>query len=517
MNFDNKNESVQSIEVKETIVCDNEMIKKIVRFEVDPELFDPNKDELDNFIITGSYRPTYEDMIVACNNMIQKEVDQEIFVYWNYYVTGDLQEACEYVWQGIFDDPTSLWPTTEEELLKTLNAALDYIGTCTDYSSQPEFAQKLKKVIQIAEDYKENKGKNIKDWKISNLQRDMIIFCYYDRPELVSKSKKEVVKRIVDEECEKEDLGAMYIKGYGCYGGNNLYDCDWEESKKLITKLFEKTENPIYANTLGYIYYYGRCNNGVPEYDKAFQYFSIGAAHGVMESMYKQADMYLTGKGCIKSPDTADHIYYKLYDEAYSRFLDGDETKFADIALRMATGAERKNRYELALRYILQAEVAIKWRLKKSDFFGDKKVAENIEKTHNEIKEKLSKDYIKEEYETGIPEWIEDMLWDGCKSKLTIERIKENQYKIKIERIKKDNRAKAMIAEPQLDSAKVTRIFDTLMFTNEPVEYVDCKDMDKIFVDHVEFRENKIEFYYGKKKKVEIKNAKFLIRKIDFN
>ena len=205
-----------------------------------------------------------------------------------------------------------------------------------------------------------------------------------------------------------------------------------------------------------------------------------------------------------------------MYEDAYPRFLEGDDAKFADIALRMATGSERKNQYELALRYILMAEAAIKWRLKKSDFFGDKKVAENIEKIHNEIKEKLPKDFFVDEFETEIPEWMEDMLWDMCKSKLSIERIKENQYRIVIERIKKDNLAKAIIAEPELDAVTVTRKFDSLTFVNEPIEYINCKDMDKIFVDHVEFIENKIEFYYGKKKKVEIKNAKFLIRKIDF-
>lgn len=504
-------------EGKGIIACDDEMIKKIVRFEVDPGLFHPDNEDLANYLITGSYIPTYEDLVAACINMIQKEVDQETFENWHYYVSEELNEACEYVWIESIGDTRNLWPNTDETLFRTLDSALDYIGTFTDYSSQQEFAEKLEEVIQIAEDYKENKGKDVKDWKIGKLLRKMILLCYYERTELVSKSKKEVFKRIVDEECENEDVSAMHIKGYGCYGGDNIYECDWEESKKLITKLFEKTENPTYANTLGYIYYYGRCNNGVPEYEKAFQYFSIGAAHGVMESMYKQADMYLSGKGCIKSPDTADHIYGKLYEDAFPRFLDGEDAKFADIALRMATGAMRKELFELALRHVLEAEAAIKWRLKKSDFFGDKKVAENIEKTHNEIKEKLPKEFIKEEYETEVPEWMEDMLWDGCKSKLSIERIKENQYRIKLERIKKDNQAKALIADPELDAVTVTRKFDSLMFPSEPVEYIDCKDKDKLFVDHVEFYENEIVFFYGKKKKVIIRNAKFLIRKIDFN
>ena len=29
------------------------------------------------------------------------------------------------------------------------------------------------------------------------------------------------------------------------------------------------------ANTLGYIYYYGRCNNGNPEYELAYKYASM--------------------------------------------------------------------------------------------------------------------------------------------------------------------------------------------------------------------------------------------------
>jgi TPR repeat protein len=80
-----------------------------------------------------------------------------------------------------------------------------------------------------------------------------------------------------------------------------------------MIRLFELTDNPQYANTLGYIYYYGRCNNGVPEYDQAFYYFSYAAANGLYEGMYKLADLFWHGYGCKKAP--------KLPAESMSWFI----------------------------------------------------------------------------------------------------------------------------------------------------------------------------------------------------
>ena len=52
---------------------------------------------------------------------------------------------------------------------------------------------------------------------------------------------------------------------------------------------------------IGYIYYYGRCWDGQPQYDEAFRYFSVGAAGGIYESRYKLADMFAKGYGVVQN------------------------------------------------------------------------------------------------------------------------------------------------------------------------------------------------------------------------
>ena len=77
------------------------MIKKIVRFEVDKKYFDYDNDELGSFLITGSYTPNYKDLVTACKNMIEKEVDHESFTYWYYYVSVELGDALDYLKEEI--------------------------------------------------------------------------------------------------------------------------------------------------------------------------------------------------------------------------------------------------------------------------------------------------------------------------------------------------------------------------------------------------------------------------------
>ena len=82
---------------------------------------------------------------------------------------------------------------------------------------------------------------------------------------------------------------ALEALAYGSYGGNNVFAEDYSLAEYCLQRLIRVQEDPspFYYNSLGYIYYYGRTNGGEPEYDKAYAYFSVGAVHGIFESMYR--------------------------------------------------------------------------------------------------------------------------------------------------------------------------------------------------------------------------------------
>ena len=500
-------------------MSDSEKLRQIIRFEMDPAPFREDTEENPFFDVEkykGSYKPSYKDLVVACKNMLKINVDLDTLMNWYYFASDDLVEHYEGAFAPVADFGY-LWPNNDADIFKAMDIAMSelniYDGFFEEYNS---IKDGLEEIVQMAEYYEYNREHDMSDWKLTRWQRYQIVLAFSDDTSNVSKSRRELFKRIIDEECENGNETAMRIKGYGCYGGDKVFDCDWEESRKWVTKLFEKDGNPYYANTLGYIYYYGRCNNGVPEYEKAFQYFSVGAAHDLYESMYKIADMFLGGKGCIKSPETSAHIVFKLYQDSRPKFCTGEDAKFADIALRWAAHWQRRERYSDAFYHYLEADYAIKKRLKKSDFFGDKKVHENITKSIEEVKAKLEPGYFKDKEVTRNPFWLFNMIEDDCNAKFEINHIEGNRYRIKVTRPKKDHTGKALIVAPELECVTLARSFETEFTTDEPIVY-ECKDKSNMYVNNIKYSdENEYDFCNGDVTIFKIKNADYILQKSDF-
>lgn len=498
---------------------DSDILKKLVRFEVDPSLYSPyNEDaelrKFDNF--RSTYRPTYQDLVVACRNMLDARIDRDTMIDWYFLVYDELNDLYEGIWSNE-GDLGYLWPDNDYYQFKAMDNAFDFLVTYYEqYDTDEEIQAGIKEIMCMAENYTYNIKHDPIEWKMTKIQRMEILEICEDHTERVPDSRKALFKRIVEEECDSDNTAAMRIKAYSCYGGDSIFDCDWEESKKWLTRLFEKEENPYYANSLGYIYYYGRCNNGTPEYDKAFQYFSIGAARDIYESMYKMADMFRSGNGCIKSQETADYIIFKLYYDSRPKFCNGEDAKFADIALRFAAILQRKEIYEEALYHYIEADYAIKKRLEKSDFFGDEKVQENILNSIRDVKEHLEEGYLKESIRSRNPYWLTDMLSDNCYSKAVITYIGDNRYKIRIDRSKKENASKAFVVSPEIGMATRTWILETEFVTDVPVMYL-CDDTSNMYVDNIRHdKDGEYWFCSGNTIIFKIFNADFILENKDF-
>ena len=233
--------------------------------------------------------------------------------------------------------------------------------------------------------------------------------------------------RRISQECEdfyrmhlltnanENDCRSMRTLGYEYYEGTNGFPLDMEKSLYWLEKYFEATGDPDVARTIGYIYYYGRTTDGVPQGDKAFQYFAIGHIAGhYYEATYKLADCYLKGYGTPVCHQAAYNLVHGIYDETFTYFLNGDDSKFADVALRMGNFYKdgiyvEKNLFEAQL-YYLEAKVAIKKRLEHMEYVGDRSVAMVISKSLEEVekelerKERLAKDngYIVNGLVTGF-------------------------------------------------------------------------------------------------------------------
>ena len=91
-----------------------------------------------------------------------------------------------------------------------------------------------------------------------------------------------VYKRCLQWGLKNENPPLMEALGYAYYGGGPAFGCGWVKSRiSSETDEYGRQQGPgqdkaFYANTLGYIYYYGRTNKGVPEYEAAYKYYAIG-------------------------------------------------------------------------------------------------------------------------------------------------------------------------------------------------------------------------------------------------
>ncbi len=201
-----------------------------------------------------------------------------------------------------------------------------------------------------------------------------------------------------EELAAKGNIEAMDILGYQCYGGSEAFACDWIRARDIFEELFERTGNPGYANTLGYIYYYGRCNDGVAEDDKAYKYFSYGNAAGLYESKYKLADMIRQGRYVPKNREIAVNMVEDVYFDNLELLESGVyDCKFADAALRMGGFCEERIAVEdgktgemadpiAAYAFYKQAKLAIDLRMESVDYYGDDVVAMNISKALDRVR-----------------------------------------------------------------------------------------------------------------------------------
>ncbi|MGN0194429.1 MAG: hypothetical protein ACI39G_04915 [Pseudoramibacter sp.] len=408
----------------QTITLTTAQMKQIARYEITfKNILDGSSFEDGRIVCPEVYPFTLDDLYRAVQNMKAADPTVNAFgEYWFYPIT-QLSDAFDLDRAQGFDDG--------DERVRVPNATEGYLGLnltdsswfytlwselegcwidCDDETRLSELLN-YDAVLSDLDRYFSNKGKPIEAWSFSkNEMKDYIGF--FDDDHFVKEADEKMLalaRKFTDQLCEEDSCLALRVKGYACYGGNRLYPCDWHTSRDCMIRLFEKTDDPQYADTLGYIYYYGRCNGGVPEYEKAFHYFGIAAANGLYEGLYKLADMYRHGYACKKSPRTACTLYKMVYEDSMKNFLKGHHANFADAALRMgnvyAKGIDADVDPTSAYYYYVQAEYAAKIRAQENDFFGNTTVLINVQKALEETREKLPKNYLKAYIDYDFP-WL---------------------------------------------------------------------------------------------------------------
>ncbi len=381
-------------------------LRQIVRMEdLENEIWYPADTELLHF--DGAYSVELDDLHVALHTIIEEDLTLDAILRW-WYLLG-LSPLREWI-QGLSpvllnpftlfeeDEPAFEFPENEEFALYDVWSILcsipnEYLelNQTLDYHAGAKMTA-IRHAEEYIDFYVEDQKLPMAQWVYPDFMNEAFIELFEDDDVLEDATPEERSRfvKCVDALAAKDNVIALNARCYGKYSGNVVYKQDFEGARNDAEKLFQLTEDPQYANTLGYIYYYGRCNHGEPEYEKALPYFMFGAFNGLVESTYKLADMYENGYGVMKSPTTAFRMMSMLFDDAHTQFLGGDEEcPLADIALRLGRyylhgiGVDQNSR--ASVYYLLVAEYAIKQRME-YDHYGDNVVAAHIRQCLAEAK-----------------------------------------------------------------------------------------------------------------------------------
>ncbi|MGN8764354.1 hypothetical protein [Hornefia butyriciproducens] len=431
---------------KKEITLTTDQMQQIARFDLTfKDLIGDSDYDSAAFTCSDVYTYTVDDLYCALKNL--KEADLTLKKFgedWFYPITQlseafDLDRACG---RTENTDGRALYPgltITESEYFDMVWANLEFAWEDHDGEKRLSEVYNFDVYITELERYFGNRSKPVLEWDFSKEEKENYIRFFNDEWTVENAEEPELAlaRKFIEERIEKDSRVALYTKGYACYGGNRLYSCDWEASRDCLTRLFAIDDDPQFANTLGYIYYYGRCNGGAPEYEKAFSYFVFAAANGLYEGKYKLADMYCHGSAGIKSERAARHLYSEVYEDNLIYFNIGEQANFADAALRMgnvyAKGIGTEIDLTDAYYYYLQAYYAACLRAQDSNFFGDATVVINAQKALEDVEKELPEDYFEEYMEYITPDFFADLAAKNNYCILTRTRNKENQLALTAE------------------------------------------------------------------------------------
>ena len=336
---------------------DKELLRKFVRYEL--ELDEQTKKVIDEFTDSECdevvYLVTLDDLMAVIEKIeATKEPYDQFFRNWQepisrrtmFKALGVAEAAGALVkGQKIFG-----LPRNEEDIFAQISKVLPKFYPKELYAEvqRPAYEVVNTPYLKDLKNYfDENKNKPIPEWEYpDNIKLEFIreMENYFETNIPCSDDEIELFKRYIQEMADKGNIDAKRTLAANYYGGSKAFPCDWNKARELYEALFEETGDPYCANYLGFIYYYGRCTNGVPEEEKALRAFSYGCAAGIEESAYKLSDLIRNGIGIKQSTDVAFNLIRNRYADARKAFeADIYTNKMADLALRMASFADEVN------------------------------------------------------------------------------------------------------------------------------------------------------------------------------
>ena len=245
--------------------------------------------------------------------------------------------------------------------------------------SYDEVKSSIKDELDYLKGLRVNRSRIIMSYFVEEHSQEANYYMFNQYPSLLDTYKDYLDKLIL-----LNDTLAIKAKAYLDYEGAFFWKTNYVEAEELLMRLAKDGDDEA-ITTLGFLYYYHN-PTGFPNYNKAFECFSLGSALHHAEATYKLSDCLLNGYGCDKNFHAAYSILSDLYYEQKKLFINGNHIwKYADCALRMSKMNQDEELEEDPIvkerdskKYAIIAKTAINYRMNTIDYFGDSDVYKKI-------------------------------------------------------------------------------------------------------------------------------------------
>lgn len=361
---------------------------------------------LNVFYDSLNIKKRYDEAIFSDFPKDEKEIFSTVYgltekLYWRLEERLGSREESEQYLIRFKDEPN--WEKGKDESDELEAAA--YFAVCAD-------------IIGRIDSYLMNLGKPQGQWFYSRSQMQHVVSAYETDKDLEGATPealalyRDFVRRLY----RAGDIQAIRILAWGYMEGGIAYRKNYELARIYMQELYDKAGDAFAANCLGYIYYHGLTNNGIPQYDKAFSYFSYGVLDGIDESIYMAADMLIHGQGTVKNIDMGLNLLVDGYRNSLYEFCHGNhECRFAEYAQHMGSCCLEGVIYAMgikdAYRFFLEAEYAAGLR-EEAGHPADPELIEKVKKALSYIRESVGIDPMKKELKADFPIFISQMYED---------------------------------------------------------------------------------------------------------
>lgn len=424
-------------------IVDELSLKAFVRFEITyDEMTEGHKN-----VVFDDHKMELEDLTCAMENLKAVSLSRKDFCEeWYEHVFLQLKDE---LGTGIRDLVTPGYLTVfnkEAEIVDCIftwcrdeyEKYLDKIGD----DEKPNYAEALRSIKY----FRDNQDLPVPKRRFTTMMKRSAIRNLGSTSNINSApaERRTLFKRFVNELAKTGDFYGVRAKGFSLLFGNVCFKKDVPAAKKMFLDIYEKDEDPRTASLLGDMYY--GYFDSVPDYAKAFQYYTVSGLDGNAESLLKIAEMMSEGKGVVKNEHVARSTVLNLFDQTYADFCRGNFSgAFAETALLLSNFCDKgidgaRNAAE-AFKYVNIAKYAMTRRFEEYRSPIDESTMESIMIKYQALSAEIGTDKTASSVISEVPNLLLSAMTDSYNVHVEI-RSAKNEYKLVTRRVRKSGEEK---------------------------------------------------------------------------